>query len=128
MIREVKEDGYKYLGVLETDQIKHDEMKDKVKTEYLRQVRRVLQSKLNGGNMIGTINTCGVTLVCYTAVIIIWMNDELEAMDRNSRKMMTIYNCLHPRADIDCKYIPRMHGGRGLISIQESVYMEEQCL
>jgi len=35
VIREVKEDGYKYLRVLETDQIKHDEMKDKVKTEYL---------------------------------------------------------------------------------------------
>jgi len=32
VICEVKEDGYKYLGVLETDQIKHDEMKDKVKT------------------------------------------------------------------------------------------------
>jgi len=35
VIHEVKEDGYKYLGVLETDQIKHDQMKDKVKTEYL---------------------------------------------------------------------------------------------
>jgi len=43
VICEVKEDGYKYLGVLETDQIKHDEMKDKVKTEYLKWVRRVLQ-------------------------------------------------------------------------------------
>jgi len=26
VIREVKEDGYKYLSVFETDQIKHDEM------------------------------------------------------------------------------------------------------
>ena len=47
MIREVKTDGYKNLGVLETDQIKHDEMKEKVKMEYLRRVRRVLLSKLN---------------------------------------------------------------------------------
>jgi len=39
-MREVKDDGYKYLGVLETDQIKHDDMKDKVKIEYLRRVRR----------------------------------------------------------------------------------------
>ena len=67
MIREVKEDGYKYLGVLETDQIKHDEMKDKVKTEY---VRKVLQSKLNGGNTTGAINTWAVSLVHYTAGII----------------------------------------------------------
>jgi len=54
--------------------------------------------------------------------------DELEAMDRKTRKMMTIYNSLHPRADVDRLYIPRKHGGRGLISIQESIYMEEQSL
>jgi len=57
VIREVKEDGYKYLGVLETDPIKNNEMKDKVKMEYLRRVRKVLQSKLNGGNMISAIST-----------------------------------------------------------------------
>jgi len=57
VIREIKEDGYKYIGVLETDQIKHDEIKDKVKMEYLRRVRRMLQSKLNRGNTIGAINT-----------------------------------------------------------------------
>jgi len=43
-----------------------------VKTEYLRWVRRVLQSKLNGDNMIGAINTWAVSLVCYTAGIINW--------------------------------------------------------
>jgi len=128
VIREVNEDDYKYLGVLETDQIKHDEMKDKVKTEYLRWIRRVLQSKLNGGNTIGAINTWAVSLVRYTAGIINWRKDELEAMDRKTRKMMTIYNSLHPRADMDRLYIPRKYGGRGLISIQESIYMEEQSL
>jgi len=57
-----------------------------------------------------------------------WRKDELEAVDRKTRKMMTIYNSLHPRADLDHLYIPRKHGGRGLISTQESVYMEKQCL
>jgi len=128
VIREVKKDGYTYLGVLETDQIKHDEMKDKVKMEYLRWVRRVLQSKLNGGNMIGAINTWAVSLVRCTAGIINWRKDELEAMDRKTRRLMTIYNSLHPRADVDRRlYIARKHGGRGLVSIQESVYVEEQC-
>jgi len=72
---------YKYLGVLETDQTKH-EMKDKVKTEYLRRVQRVLQSKLNGGNTISAINTWAVSLVRYTAGITNWRKDELEAMCR----------------------------------------------
>jgi len=98
VIRKVEEDGYKYLGVLETNQIKHNEMKDKVKTEYLRWVRRVLQSKLNGGNTIGAVNTWAVSLVHYTAGIINWRKDEMEAMDRKTRKMMTIYNILYTRA------------------------------
>jgi len=69
-----------------------------------------------------------VSLVHYTAGIINWRKDELEAMDRKTRKMMTIYNSLHPRADVDRLYIPRKHGGRGLISIQQSIYMGEQSL
>ena len=86
----------------------------------------------NGGNTIGAINTWAVSLVCYTARIINWRKDELEAIDRKTRKMMTIYNSLHPRADVDRLYIPRKHGGRGLISIQESIqesiYIKEQSL
>jgi len=44
--------------------------------------------------------------VHYTAGIINWGNDELEAMDRKTRKMMTKYNSLHLRADIDHLYTP----------------------
>ena len=46
------------------------------------------------------------SLVHYTAGIINWGNDELEAMDRKTRKMMTKYNSLHLRADIDHLYTP----------------------
>jgi len=41
---------------------------------------------------------------------------------------MTIYNILHPRVDVDHLYIPSKDGRRGLISIQESIYVEEQCI
>ena len=41
---------------------------------------------------------------------------------------MTIYNSFHPRADVGHLYIARKHGRRGLVSIQECIYMEEQCL
>jgi len=88
----------------------------------------VLQSKLNGGSTIGAINTWAVSLVHYTAGIINWRKDELEGMDRKTRKMMTIYSSLHPRGDVDHLYIPRKYGGRGLISIQQSIYMKEQCI
>jgi len=114
VIHVVKEDGYKYLGVLQTDQIKHEKMKDKLKTEYLIWVRRVLRSKLNGGNTISATNTCAVSLVCYTAGIINWRKDELEAMDRKTSIMMTICNSLHPRADVDRIYIPRKAWWKGI--------------
>ncbi|XP_069983749.1 uncharacterized protein [Penaeus vannamei] len=52
MMRNIEERGYKYLGVLEVDGIKHDQMKDQVKKEYTRRVRNILKSKLNGGNII----------------------------------------------------------------------------
>jgi len=54
--------------------------------ECLRRVRRVLQSKLNGGNTIGAINTWAVSVVQYIAGIINWRKDELEAVDRKTKK------------------------------------------
>ena len=42
-----EEEGYKYLGVLEADNIKHGEMKEKIQKECFRRVRKILKSKLN---------------------------------------------------------------------------------
>ena len=39
-------DSYKYLGVIQADGAKHHEMKEKVKTEYYRRVRKILKTKL----------------------------------------------------------------------------------
>ena len=57
--------GYKYLGILKADQIRYTEMKKKAKAEYLRRVRKVLETKLNGGKIIEGINlnTCAVSLL-----------------------------------------------------------------
>ena len=41
---------YKYLGIAQDYNIKHDEMKAKVKKEFAGRVRKILKSKLNGGN------------------------------------------------------------------------------
>ena len=57
MKRLIEGAGYRYLGMLQTDQIRYTEMKEKVKTEYLRRVLKVLETTLNGGNVIKGINT-----------------------------------------------------------------------
>ena len=55
--------GYKYLSILETNNIMHAEMKDEIQKEYYRRVRQLISSKLNGGNTVGAINTRAVSLV-----------------------------------------------------------------
>ena len=55
--------GYKYLGILEANDIMHTEIKDKIEKEYYRRVRQLTSSKLNGGNTVKAINSRTVYLV-----------------------------------------------------------------
>ena len=52
-IKEVDEEGYKYLGILELDRLKEEEMKNAFQKEYFRRVRLIMQSKVNGRNRSG---------------------------------------------------------------------------
>ena len=53
--------GYKYLGIIQADQIRYTEMKENGKTEYLRRAHKVLGTNLNGGNIIKGINIWAVS-------------------------------------------------------------------
>ena len=127
-MKEVDENGYTYLGILELDEIKEHEMKNKVAAEYKRRLRLILKSKLNCKNKIQAINTWAVALLRYGAGIINWKVDELKKMDRTTRKTLTMYGALHPKSDIDRLYLKRKYGGRGLISIETCVRSEENNL
>ena len=106
--------GYKYLGILQADQIRYTEMKEKLKAEFLRRVRKVLETKFNGSNIIQGINTWAVSLLRYSAEFIDWSCAELTQLDRRTRKLMTLYNTFHPKCNVDRFYIPWKEGGRGL--------------
>ena len=55
--------------------------------------------------------------------------DELQIMDRKTRKFMTLHNhALHPQADFDRLYFKRSEGGRGLMSVEDSVNSEINSL
>ena len=75
-------DRYKYLGVLEADDVKHNDMKQSISKEYLRRIRKILKSKLNGGNNVSAINSRAVSLVRYGEGIIRWSKDELRALNK----------------------------------------------
>ena len=54
---------YKYLGSLESDNIKHQEMKITIKKEYFSQVKAILKSRLNGGNTMKVLKTWVVPVI-----------------------------------------------------------------
>ena len=87
-----REEGetYKYLGVLEADEIKHEAIKGNIHTECFTTVRSILKSKLSGGNVMRATNSRAVSIIRYGAGIINWTKEELRKMDRETRKLLTI--------------------------------------
>ena len=121
-------EGYKYLGIIEADDIKHSGMEEIVQKEYYCRVRKILKSKLNGGNTIATINSRAVLIARHGAGIINWSKNELEEIDRKTRELLTTHRSFHPQADIDRLFMSRKEGGRGQISTEDSVYAESESL
>ena len=114
VIKSLKEDeGYKYLGVLQADEVQVKEMTGKVGV--------ILETKLNGGNVIKGINTWAIPVLRYSAAFLNSTKAELQEMDRRTRELLTMHNGLHPRSNVDRLYIPRREGGRGLMSVEDTV-------
>ena len=61
-MKNIEEGGYKYLGILEADGVKHEEMKSEMQKKYTRRVRDILRSKLNVRNIILTIDSRAVSI------------------------------------------------------------------
>ena len=107
MKRLIESAGYKYLSMLKPDQIRYTEMKEKVNAEYLRRVCKVLETKLNGGNIIKEINTWAVSHQMYPAAFIDWNCTELKQLSRRTRKLMTMHNEFLLRRNADRLHITK---------------------
>ena len=62
-----------------------------------------------------------MSLLRHSAVFISWRKCELQAIDRKTRKLFTIYERLHPKSDIERLLLPQKHGGRDLIAIEDCI-------
>ena len=76
-----------------------------VSKEYIRRLRKVLKSKLNGGNLVRGVNTWAVSLLRYSAAFVSWRKSKLEAKDKKTTMLCITYGALHPRSDVDRLYI-----------------------
>ena len=98
-------------------------MKVKITSEYIRKVKKLCRSKLNGG-----INTWAVGVVRYSAEVVDWTMEEMASMDRRTRKIVAMNGCVHTRSNVARLYLPRKEGGKGLIGIEESIRKERKFL
>ena len=57
-------------GVLQLDSIMSREMKKKVKSEYIRRVKKLLRSQLHGENFIAGINPWALVIIRYGAGVL----------------------------------------------------------
>ena len=127
-INSVGEEGYKYLGMVEIDEIMNHNMKALVQKEYLRRLKKILKSRLNGRNIIIAINTWAVSLLRYGAGLINWTINELQQLDRKTRKKLTMCGALHPKSNVNRLCLVRQEGDRGLIGVENIVRREENSL
>ena len=107
---------YKSMGILEVDSIKQAEMKEKLYKEYLIETRKLLETKLFSRNLIKGIKVLDVSLVRDSGP-----REELQQLDKRTRKLLTMRKVLYPKDDADRLYVLRKEGGRELTSIEDSV-------
>ena len=95
------------------DDFKDESVKDRLSKEYVRRVKKVIRSKLNGGNMVRVINSWAVfnswavSLLRYSGGVVRWTKVELMNLDRKTRKLLIIQDALHARADGSRLYLMR---------------------
>ena len=116
------------MGIIESEGNKHKEMKEKINKEYIKRLKAIMKSKLNCGNTVKAINTWAVPVIRCSAGIVDWKKSELCNMDRKTRKVLHMYQALHPRSNVDRLYLPHSAGGKGLLILEECVNTEKRSL
>ena len=78
-MKNIDEAGYTYLQILETGKIKEKEMKEKLSKEYLRWLRLILRSKLNGRNKTMAGYSWAISVMRNGTEILKWNTDDLKS-------------------------------------------------
>ena len=109
-----KEKTYKYLGLDESISFDTELNKEKITKEYVRRLRKIWSSELNGFNKVKATNSFAIPSVVYTFGLIDWTKEDLKQLNITTRKIMNMNRSLNKRSDVNRLYIPRKIGGRGL--------------
>jgi len=92
--------------------------------EYLRRLSLTLDTELSANSKIQAIGSLAVPAFGYSFGIINCYKEELQNLDRKTRKLLTIHGQHHPKAEVHHLYVPRKQEGRGLKQLQEAWVVE----
>ena len=106
---------YTYQGVDESIGMNRELNKDKVRREYLRRTGKIWKSDLSARNKVTAHKCFAVAMVRPTIGILDWSKQEIRDLDTETRKTLAMTG-----SDIDRLYVKRDHGGRGIISIEDT--------
>jgi len=81
----------KYLGTEESEGIKHQQMKERLKKEYIRRLRMILKFELHAKNKITAPGAFAVSVLRYSFGIINWRLEEITKLDRKTEKLLIMY-------------------------------------
>lgn len=119
----------KYPDILEYNIIMASEMKEDFRKEYLKRTKLIVKSTLNCRNKVMAMNTQIVCLMGTNgADIVKWTNNELDEIDRKTRKLMIMIKELYPKPDVDRLRIFRTKRRRGDVGCKMCMKAEENSL
>ena len=81
--------------------------KERVLTEYFKRVCKIWSSELAGYNKFLSHNAFAVPVLILTFGLLDWTIDEIDNIDKKTRKILTMTGNFHKNSDIDKFYMPR---------------------
>ena len=106
------------LNIEESFDTQHKNEEEKLKKECLRRLRLVLGTEFSAKNKIQAIGSLAVPELRYSFGIINWHQEELQRLDRKTRKLLTIHGQHHPKADVDRLYINNNNNNNNIYLLQ----------
>ena len=73
----------------------------------MRRLRLVSGTELSANNKMQAIGSLAVPVLRYIFGIVNCHQDELQKLDRKTRKLLTIHGQHHPKTEVERLYVPR---------------------
>ena len=109
---------YKYLALDENISYVSPVNKDRVTKEYTKRKKKIWTSELSAYNKHIAHNAFAVPALITTFGILDWIIQEIEHIDTQTRKILSMTRNFQRNSDIDWLYLLRKRADRGLKSIR----------